>query len=314
MAGAVSVGSDTDIDLILTPAHPGAQTAVEARVESYTFDLSRSQVRWIENGVIEEEGTGKTVFSFTTGALGTPTKLLISARSFEGQIFTKELTVIPASIALMWQSNSYTPPFYKGKALFSIQGTGEVVAMPSFVREDGTTVGAKELVYRWKEGEEGTGTASGYGKDSLAVMGRIPIRPIVVSVEAATLDNSLIATGEVVIPPVSPKIVFYEEKPLSGRSLRNALGSTFTVEGDEMRVSAVPYFFDTPARIGALSYSWSVNGTPSTERGPDLSLRRSGTEGGRANLSLTITSPVSIFQAAEAVVSLLISQSSFGAP
>jgi len=299
---AIDIGNS--LNLILSPEHPKANERVDVRLESFATNLDRAEITWLLDGKTVEQGAGKTKFSFTTGTLGSESVLAVNIKTLDGSYLNRILHIKPALVSLVWQAYSYTPPFYRGKALLPIEGTASVVALPSFVTSSGERIPPENIIYTWRENDHLSGDGSGYGKFSFPVKGRVPIRPITVSVEAAAPDVGLIASAETTIVPVAPQILFYEDKPLSGRSLRQTLAADLTIRGDEMRVAAIPYFFETPMRKGALSYSWSVNNTPSNETGPDITLRRSGAESGRAQLFLNITSPVSIFQAAEALLNI----------
>ncbi len=304
LLASAEIDMGNSLNLILSPEHPKANERVDARLESFSTNLDRAEVNWLLDGKTVENGTGKTKFSFTTGVLGSEQTLAVNIKTLDGSYLNRILNIKPALVSLIWQAYSYTPPFYKGKALLPIEGVASLIALPSFVKSDGAHIPPEQIIYTWRENDHLSGDGSGYGKFSFPVKGKVPIRPITVSVEAAAPDFGLVASAEVTINPVAPQIFFYEDQPLSGRSLRQTLAANLSFGGDEMRVAAVPYFFETPTRKGALSYSWSVNNAPSNERSPDITLRRSGSENGRAQLFLNITSPVSIFQAAEALLTI----------
>ena len=59
-----------------------------------------------------------TTFTFTAGSLGKTQKVTVNGVENDGTSITQSISVMPASIDLIWQAHSYTPPFYKGKALF----------------------------------------------------------------------------------------------------------------------------------------------------------------------------------------------------
>lgn len=306
LAADAEIDIGNSLNLALSPEHPKANERVDARLESFATNLDRAEITWLLDGKTVEQGTGKTKISFTTGALGSEVVLAVNIKTLDGSFLNRVLRIKPALVSLVWQAYSYTPPFYKGKALLPIEGTASVIALPSFVTSSGERIPPENIIYTWRENDRVSGDGSGYGKFSFPVKGKVPIRSITVSVEAAAPDFGLVASAETTIEPVAPQILFYEDRPLSGRSIKRALGNQFQFEGDEMRVSAIPYFFETTERKGALSYSWSVNNAPSNETGPNLTLRRAGSEVGRAQIFLNITSPVSIFQAAEASLNIKI--------
>lgn len=300
------VGGADALTLTITPERPGAYARVEAELESFSVDLSRSFIRWSVNGKVIAEGEGETAASFETGAFGEATRLTVAVLTFEGQRLSKTLTLRPAEVTLLWQVQSYTPPFYKGKALFPLQGLGAVVAVPSFPDGEGGFMDPKELIYSWSEGGNPTTDGSGPGKDVFAVLGRIPIRPLEIAVDVATRDGTQNGRAELTIEAIPPVVRLYEEHPLYGIRLSRALSGTIDLTGEEIRVLAVPYYVEARRRNGsALSYNWSLNGgSLLSERGSTVTLRRVSGEAGRSELALQVTHGEKLFQGGDTGVSI----------
>lgn len=314
VAAQFGVGGADALTLTITPERPGAYTRVEAELESFVVDLSRSFIRWSVNGAVIKEGDGEVNASFETGAFGEATRLSVSAFTFDGQVLSKTLTLRPAEVMLVWQAHSYVPPFYKGKALFPLQGVGTVIAVPAFPNGEGGFMNPKELIYTWSEGGNVTSDGSGFGKDAFAVMGRIPIRPLVIGVDVATRDGSLNGRGEIIIEAIQPVLRLYEDHPLYGLRFERALSGTFTLSGKEIKVAALPYYFEASRRNApAISYDWSLNGESlSRERLPVVTLRRVSDEGGLSRLSLQAQHGDKMFQGSETAVTIEMREELFG--
>lgn len=311
-----SFGGGEELSVTLTPERPGAFQTVTVEVESSLVDLSRSTVRWFRNGKVIQAGTGEKRFTFRTDALGSVTNLGISAETLDGRIFNKDIAVRPAEVTLLWQSSSYTPPFYKGKALFPFQGTVTVAAIPFFVNEAGERFDARELVYTWKEDGTVIGDASGYGNSLFAFRGAVPMREKTITVEVATQDNALLAAAEIIVPPVAPRLLLYENHPLYGIRFERAQTSPFSLEGDEVRLSAVPYFFEILSRASRdIAYDWQANFQPlPSEKSPDITLRRVSERSGTATVSLEARHEKQSFQGDRAQLTINFSERpSFGA-
>ncbi len=310
------VGGADALTLTITPERPGAHTRVEASLESFVADLTRSFIRWSVNGKVIKEGDGEVSADFETGSFGETTRLSVSALTFDGQVLSKTLTLRPAEVTLVWQANSYTPPFYKGKALFPLQGVGTVIAIPAFPDGEGGFMNPKELIYTWSEGGNVTSDGSGFGKDAFAVIGRIPIRPLVIGVDVATRDSSLNGRGEITIEAIQPVLRFYEDHPLYGLRFERALNGSFALSGKEIKVSAVPYYFEASRRSApAISYDWSLNGAAlARERSPAVTLRRISDESGLSRLSLQAQHGDKLFQGSETAVTIEMREKLFEAP
>lgn len=303
-------GGGEELAVTLTPERPGALTTVTIDVESYIADLSRSNIRWELNGAVMREGIGEKRFSFRSGALGSAANLIITAETLDGRVFQKDLSLRPAEVTLLWQSASYTPPFYRGKALFPFQGIVTVAATPFFVDERGARYDARELVYTWREDGKVIGDASGYGNALFAFRGAVPMREKVISVEVGTPDETLLAGAEITIPPIAPRLLLYENHPLYGIRFNRALASPYALDSDEVQLSAVPFFFETPERASrGIAYGWSANyAALPNENGPAITLRRATGRGGEAVVSLSARHEKQSFQGDEADLTIRFSE------
>ena len=59
-----------DFEIRMTPEYPGANTNVEAKIVSFSFDVDSSNITWTLNGKIIEQGIGAKTVEFQTGATG----------------------------------------------------------------------------------------------------------------------------------------------------------------------------------------------------------------------------------------------------
>ncbi len=309
-------GVGEEISIISTPPHPRAGSAVTLTIESSSADINSSAIVWTVNGEVAKQGVGAKLFSFGTGGLGSVLVIKASVQTQDSRVLEKEVTLRPADVELLWQTNAYTPPFYRGKALFPYQGTALIAAVPSFVDESGKRMKNSELIYTWSEDGKIDGDSSGYGKNLYAIQGTVPIRAKAVSVEVRTPDDALVASSEVEISPVGPKLLLYENHPLYGILFGRILGGTTSLTGEEIKISAVPFYFETPSRSRILSYAWSLNFSPlPSETKSDIVLRRASEQGGRASLSLEVqNADPKTFQAGRSTVDILMGEQRFGAP
>ncbi|MDO8594644.1 MAG: hypothetical protein Q7R93_03990 [bacterium] len=312
---AQSLAGD-ELVVSLSPARPGANTLVTVDVESYSADLSSAKLLYLINGKTQAQGTGQKNFSFRTGGAGSVVKLTIIAQTIDGRTLSKEFTLKPADVLLLWQSNGYTPPFYKGKALFPLEGTILVSALPVFTNADKSRVDPKTLIYTWKEDGKTIGDASGYGRSAFVLKGGVPMRTKTVAVEVNSADSTMLADASIDIQPVQPRVLLYENNPLYGIEFNRPLGNAFSLSGDEVNLSAIPFYFEAGSRANPLlSYSWLANYKElPNEKKPSISLRRSSAEGGSANVSVSVEHSENTFEAAGAALTILFEARAFSAP
>jgi hypothetical protein len=289
--------SSGDISVDVEPQNPGPNTLVTVSINSFATDLNASQVSWTVNGTSVASGTGVKQISLTTGALGKKTTVDIDISSPNGDV-SESLSIVPATVDLMWEAHTYTPPFFKGKPLFSDGSAITFIAMPHIV-SGGQEVPASNLIYKWSNNGTVLGDQGGYGKSTLTLAGALLPRPMDVTVEASDPISGAIADGETVITPQAPSVVLYQNDPLYGVEYEHALGTGLTLSGQELDIAAVPYYFTADkAASSVLSYAWQVNGEDAKDNGPTEAFRTTSTTGGSSSISLQVTVPQLMFQTA----------------
>ena len=119
----------------------------------------------------------------------------------------KMLTINPSDIDLLWEAmDSYTPPFYKGKALPSTESQIKIVAYPNTSGLSNTN--QKNISYTWKNNYDTVGSASGYGKSKYIFINDNLKNTEKVSVVATGLSGSYSSEGKVDINIENPQIIF----------------------------------------------------------------------------------------------------------
>ena len=297
---AVAQESDgNSFGLTLNPQNPKPSEEVTATIKSISVDLTRADIEWLINDARVAKGVGKTVFSFKAGSAGTAVRLAVSALLQDGRIFTKEITIVPEDVVLVWQSASYTPPFYKGKALYPIEGEISFVALPFFVFE-GKRVPSGELFYEWTKDGKILPSASGLGKDTLTFRGRLPLRGTNIKVLVATADKQVTAEALSSADPTYVKILLYENHPRYGIRFNKAVGANISLGEDDVKLLALPFFFETPGRDSGIPlFTWSMNYQPiSGEQGSTVVFKNQN-GGGQSLISVKAENPERSFQAAE---------------
>ncbi len=299
------------IIVTLKPEFPTAFQDVVASVDSYSADMDRSQITWSINGKTVKKGTGVKTFNFKAGKNGSYTTLGVSIL-FNGVTSKKSVSITPATVDLVWQSDSYVPPFYKGKALFSHQSNVKVVAIPNIFTKDGVLIPASKLIYRWKLDREFVAAVSGVGKNIVVFNEAIPVDEKAISVEVSTADSSVSTFGQIFVHSVGTNPVLYQDAPLTGISYERALPSSLSLADSEMKLVVEPYFFSVKSRDSSnLYYSWSLNGNtvPEVSRS-SIVFKVPEAEKGTAQVNVELKQPNKVFQTNAG--SLLINYSSPG--
>ncbi len=300
-------GAETsDFSVQASPESPKSFETITLSLKSFTVDLNRSVISWAVNRKTSLSGIGKTSFNFQTGKAGTSYTIDISVKDSDLGVLTKRLSFRVGEVDLLWEAtNSYVPPFYKGKALPASQGSVKLVAVPNLF-SGSKKLSPDELVYRWKRNDRyrELNDQSGYGKKSVLINGDLIKSGESIEVEASSLNNGSTGQGSASFSYESPLIVFYEDRPAEGVRYNRAISGEFNLPNKESTILAVPYFFSAKAReSNTISYSWrvgdkSVNGTDGNRS--FITLREEGGSSGSENVSLSINHVSRVLQEAVA--------------
>jgi hypothetical protein len=289
-----SLPDELTIDVI--PPHPRPNGQVSVNLRMYTEDLNSALISWSINGSRRAEGRGMTSFSFTTGKAGSESRLTVNITLQSGKSFSKSITVRPSEIDLIWQSNSYVPPFYKGKALMSRQGAVTIEAMPQ-VYSGGSRISADRLVYKWTVNGAVQESQSGYGRKVLQTSGPLLGTDLDISVVATDPISNASAQAYLTVKPADPLLLFYENSPLYGIVYERAVNGALDLSGEEVSVIASPFFINTQDNP---IYRWTMNGRSAPEvSGLSATFRKPEGVTGSTFLSLKAENPIKILQFTE---------------
>lgn len=270
----------------VVPEFPGPFEDVNISVENFSTDLNKTTISWSLNGKVQKSGVGLKRFVFKSGALGSETLVDID---MGGDV--QRVSIRPASVDLLWQADTYTPPFYLGKALHSNQDPVTVVAEPFLVQKNGIRLDPTQLIYKWKKNGVVVDNSSGYGKKSFQVNGSILLKPIEISVDVSSQSGEYQATASIVVPDTQTETLLYENNPLYGIMFGKELTEKAVALSDtEIRIMSIPLYFSNQQKNGGLlEYRWSLNNITVNQQGNEVIFRKpDGTASGKSLISLAI--------------------------
>lgn len=286
--------------ITMTPRNPGPYATASLSLESALIDLDTSLVAWTVNG--KPAGDARAI-AIQTGRLGTSQVVSAEVTTAGGSIVSAETIVTPTEVDLLYDSNSYVPPLYRGRALPSAGTTVRLQAIPHFVKDNGTEVATKDIVFTWKRNGRVLGSVSGRGHSSADVDAPYLYGTDVISVEAASVDDTYFGSASVTVPAVDPVIRLYEDHPLFGLRFDRALGTSTSLADREMTFAAMPYYASVAGPTDpSLEYAWTVDGKRVDTAGATKhELTLGAADGGSATLALSLTHATNIFFGADAV-------------
>lgn len=298
------------ISTTVTPQTPKPFQEVTISAEAYGTDLNRATISWSLNGKEVLKGTGEKKFVFKVGAVGSTNRVNLKITPVSGPLITRSFDFTPAEVDVIWEAKTYTPPFYKGKALFSPEADVTFVAQPNIV-QGGKNIAASDAIYKWKVDRRVQGDKSGFGKNTFNYTGSVILKPHLIQAEAyAKEDEQNKGLGGAEINPIDPQAVMYESHPLYGILFNKAVGSRYYLDKAESQLAVFPYYFSTLNKNSFVTYKWRLNDTqisaPSFES--VMSFRKDAKQDGSASVSVVITNATKILQQASARLSLIYSK------
>lgn len=266
---AVSLGNsaqaqipeENSVSVVTTPLSYGPNETVTITLGSYSVNLDTASIVWLVNGRNLASGIGRKVFTTTSGASGTLTKVMAKISLPEGEL-QKIINIRPASSTLLWEArDSHVPPFYKGKALPSKDSEIKVVAMPE-IKLGSANIDPKTLIYNWKKDYSNEAEASGYGKTSFSYTNDFLENSNNVEVMISTPSGERSEIVSINIGTTTPEIIFYSKDSALGTLWEKSIKNGYMVRNGET-LQAVPYFISPKdVRRPDVVFNWFVNGLP----------------------------------------------------
>lgn len=284
------------LTLNVTPSFPEPFETVTATAKVSGVNIDALPVAWLLGGKVKGSGVGMKSFTFKVGDVGSATLLRVEVLTPESDfgLLTKETTIRPSDADVLWEADTYTPPFYKGKALPTSQSSVKIIAMPQFM-ERGARINPKNLIYKWKKGYSYGENDSGTGKNFFSYTAGYASNADGITMTISNLSGTLSVKKTIDIPVYEPKIVFYEKKPLENVRYEHALSEHLNLKEKEVILSAVPYFFSfsTPnVSYSNMDFVWQMDGktlVPLPDRKFEFVFRKPEKGRGQANIQLKVT-------------------------
>ncbi|MDE2038325.1 MAG: hypothetical protein KGI69_03870, partial [Patescibacteria group bacterium] len=281
---------------------PGQNVTITA--QSYASDINAASISWTANGKALSKGVGDTSVTVQAPPLGSHTVIGVTAVTSDGQTFNATMTIGSGSVDLIAEPSGYIPPFFPGKLPASYQNSVKFVAIPHIADKTGKEYDPSSLVYQWKQNDTVLQSQSGYGKQSIVILGSLVPRTYTITVVASTRSGTAQAMGIMSVPLYGPSVAFYRDDPLYGPLLNKAIGSILYIGSQrEAGILAVPYGFDVPSSgIGGLNLSWLINDAahPELAGNDSVTLRAPDGNAGSSAIELDVNNPVDILQQAKA--------------
>lgn len=288
---------DSDISLDMEPLFPRANERVLLKIESFATNLNTANISWYLNGKQVKSGKGLKQIYIQTESQGSVSNVNIKIDLIDGYTIEKNISIKPSSVDILWEADTYSPPFFKGKRQFSHQSIVKLVAIPHIL-VNGSEVSASKLLYKWSKDDEILGDRNGYGRNILKIATSLISRNMVIGVEVEDPETGFSAYNQVNLSPTEPFVLFYRKDPLYGIEYQKAIESSLKLTGQEIELVAIPYFFNTEENNTRIKYTWNINGEDieDGENKASRIFRKVGDVFGTSNVSIKVENLDKILQ------------------
>ncbi|MBI5456229.1 hypothetical protein HY969_00645 [Candidatus Kaiserbacteria bacterium] len=247
--------------LHFNPANPEPGDLLDVSVTSLTFDVSEELVLWYVDNELVQSGVGVSRIPVQLPASGDSTHIAAVIAKDQQAIARIDTNVRPATVDLLWESDSLTPPFYKGKHLASPSSRITVEARARLTDTEGNGVAPTSATYTWYRNGALLKGVSGRGKSSATFPAPLLFGSDTIRVIVTAPNGGNQAEKSIVIPAVDPTLALYKDDPLFGVTYHSTIENPSTFPEGEITVIGFPLFAPRVFSLNnpALEYTWLVN-------------------------------------------------------
>ena len=290
------------VDVTVNPEKPEPNQTISTRLSEVLVDLDASDIYWYLDDEIQKHGIGEKSFSFTAGESDEKTVLDVIIMIPDGRRIDLQKIIEPIEVDLLWEASTYTPPFYRGKALPTYKSPIKVVAIPSI--KNSTT----KFIYSWSiDNLNNIAGASGYNQTRFSTFGNRAGYSRKINVSAVSFDKSKKMKKSIKITSIDPELVLYENNSLMGILFNNSLNNTKDITKNEFSVKAEPYFVNK-GEMNDVQYEWAINTNrieSGEKRDKTITFIKPEDGSGKALLEAAVKNTLNTYQEARTEVILL---------
>jgi len=286
---------------IIYPKDYQANQEITLTLKCYAIEIQRAYISWYVDGKLLTSGYGKTKIKVKVKGPGVRTSVRAVAKPIESDIgiIEKTLVLYPTKFDVLWETDGYTPPFYKGKAPITVQSPVKFVALTDFADTPGSN-----LLYKWEKNFQEIGDGPQYGKNVIYLNGRGTAqidgnRTARFDVNVSTLDNSAASSRILKIKTHPQEIIFYENNPVNGVMHNHAIKGALEMTKKTFKMIAEPYFFSKADLANeSLKFNWTIDGRNHPEYKQNIAFEQKNAGNGTAYIKLAIQNIKNVYQSA----------------
>ena len=211
------------------PSKPKLGDLVQIEAKMYGTPVKDAIFTWALNGKEFKKGQGFSKISFYVEK---QSKVSLTIITVKGVTITKDWVFNPENVVIFWESNTYTPPFYKGKSLYTAESKLTLHAL-NFDQPNPLTNSYANYV--WKVNGKVKGNDSGVSKNTYTYQGDIlqqePLFELLysnITNYKQTVKAQAVSTRSILkVQTLQSNIFTFEKTPLLGLLFNKKVSSSF---------------------------------------------------------------------------------------
>ncbi len=282
----------------VTPEKPSFGDLVKIEAQMYGTPVGSSDFVWKIAGKTFLEGVGSSRAEFT---LSEKTKVDLTITTGSGVIVRKSFEFDPKKVVIIWESRTYTPPFYKGKSLYTPESN---LILNAINLDQVNPLTNTYNNYTWKVDSTVKGKESGVGYSSFLhkgdIMGMEPLFKVTLSGITSFTDkqnnksNTFNSESLLKVQTLPSEIVSYEKLPLLGVLFNKTIKPEYNLDKTETTIVSYPLYYSFSSSLSGI-YEWYINDVKINNNLNELSFKKTK-KGERSRLSIMIKNVASILQ------------------
>ena len=264
VGGSISDITGENMTIILDPQYPNPQDQVTATIDDYSMNNTGATITWFFDGLSAPSVTNLRKITFTAPPVGAIMNIVARLRFPDGRMIETKRAITPLYLDLIIEPQTYTPIFYKGRALPT---KGSLVYINALLQTKNGPVDSSQYSYTWSLNNKsiyGGARTGGNWAEITVPHGKASV----VTVAVQNRNGTTVARKLFTLPSVPVEVQFYEINTLLGLSTR-AITNGIILAGNSTSIKAVPYYLDTRAVNGNLFTQWSIDNIPARTENSD---------------------------------------------
>ncbi len=277
------------------PTKPNLGDTVNIEAQMFGTEIKDSDFTWSMNGKVIKQGVGANRVDFT---LDEKTKIDITIKTGKNITIKNSFDFDPKKVVIIWESKTYTPPFYKGKSFYSEESSLVLNAINLDQENPLTNINNN---YIWKTDSTVKGSLSGVGYNTFFYSGDIlglePLFSVTMSSiksRDASKNNTFNNESVLRVQSLPTEIISFEKSPLLGLMFNKTIQPVYNFNKNETTIVSYPLNYSLFSSLAG-TYEWYINDNKINTNLNQISFKRKN-DGDKSRLTLKITNPDSILQ------------------